>query len=565
MARDQIVITDDGTRDLPGEDSHWNEWVSASKGRQFVLGEPLLDWLDLYGRDMGFVPDDELPGYDARFDFGTKVMAQGNAFEAAVVSWLEERFDVVRVSTGWRDTRDRAAVERTFEAMELGREIIAQAVLWNPQTRTYGAPDLLVRSDVLNRIVPGTLRADEAGIPAPGLGDVSFHYRVVDAKIATLHLSGDGHVKGGGDLAPYLTQTWIYNDALGRLQGWTPPSAYLLGRSTEQNGERSTSALDRLGRVDRDHVLKGGVPLSARAAEACDWIRRARAEGRAWDVLPEPTVPELEPHPKKQESGAWGAAKSRIVSELGLRDVKPVTTPLVWPARVHANAGLWRRPVSAEFYVDFETTLDLYDDFAAFPEKGAAPLIYMTGCGWLEDPLDPSTWQFRCFVADRLTERDEARTLDAWIEFMREFCVERGTTLAEARLFHWHWAEPSFLETSYNSSVVRHGRLDWAGLPWVDLLHGVFKAQPILVGGTSGYGLKEIARALHAEGIIDTLWDDGVGGGMEAMAGAWWADREAAKTGGSMRDFDVMDAIERYNEVDCRVMAEILAWLRRER
>jgi len=52
---------------------------------------------------------------------------------------------------------------------------------------------------------------------------------------------------------------------------------------------------------------------------------------------------------------------------------------------------------------------------------------------------------------------------------------------------------------------------------------------------------------------------------MEAMAGVWRADDEAAKTGGSVRDFDVMDAIETYNEIDCRVMAEIPAWLRRER
>ena len=41
--------------------------------------------------------------------------------------------------------------------------------------------------------------------------------------------------------------------------------------------------------------------------------------------------------------------------------------------------------------------------------------------------------------------------------------------------------------------------------------------------------------------------------------------REAVRTGGSMRDIDVMAAIERYNEIDCRVMAEILAWLRLER
>jgi predicted RecB family nuclease len=564
MALEHLVLTDDGTRDLPGEDSAWLEWVSASKGRNFVLGEPLLDWLDLYGSDKGFVPDNELPGYDERFDFGSRIMNQGNAFEAAALRWLEERFDMVSVSTGWRDTRDRAAAERTFQAMMEGREIISQAVLWNPQTRTYGAPDLLVRSDVLNRLVPGTLSEEGTVIAAPALDGAGYHYRVVDIKISTLHLSADGHAKAG-DHGPFLTQLWIYNDALGRLQGFTPPSAYLLGRSTILGGVRSTSALDRLGRVDRDHVLKGGVTLAAHAAQACAWIRRVRSEGRNWDVLPEPSVPELTPHPKNDESSSWGGAKGQIISELGLRDPKPVTSPLVLPTRVHANEGLWRRPVPAEFYVDFETTLDLYDDFAAFPEKGAAPLIYMTGCGWLEDPLDPATWQFRCFVADRLTEEDEARMLDAWIAFMRETCEERGTTLKDARLFHWHWAEPSFLETAYNSSVVRHGQHDWASLPWVDLLHALFKAEPILVGGTSGYGLKEIARALHAEGIIDTLWSDGVGGGMEAMAGAWWADAEAAKTGGSMRDFDVMEAIERYNEIDCRVMAEILAWLRRER
>jgi predicted RecB family nuclease len=258
-------------------------------------------------------------------------------------------------------------------------------------------------------------------------------------------------------------------------------------------------------------------------------------------------------------------ALSEITEMLTPKVLKPVTAPLVQPLHISANEALWRRPAPVEFYVDFETTLDLYDDFAAFPEKGSTPLIYMVGCGWLEDPLDPSTWQFRGFVTDRLTEENESRILDEWIEFMREACEERGTTFDTARLFHWSGAEPSFLDTQYNSPVKRHDRPDWARLPWVDLWKDLFKAQPILVGGTSGYGLKEISRALHNEGIIDTLWGDGVADGMAAMAGAWWADAEAAKTGGSMRDFDVMAAIETYNEIDCRVMAEILAWLRRER
>ncbi len=32
-----------------------------------------------------------------------------------------------------------------------------------------------------------------------------------------------------------------------------------------------------------------------------------------------------------------------------------------------------------------------------------------------------------------------------------------------------------------------------------------------------------------------------------------------------MRDLDLMSEIERYNEVDCRTMAEIVHWLRENR
>jgi hypothetical protein len=42
--------------------------------------------------------------------------------------------------------------------------------------------------------------------------------------------------------------------------------------------------------------------------------------------------------------------------------------------RVTASEALWRVPASAEFYVYSETSLDLNDDFSAFPEKSATPL-----------------------------------------------------------------------------------------------------------------------------------------------------------------------------------------------
>lgn len=562
MALDHAFHSNDGTRNVPGEDSEWSDWVSASKGRNFILGQPLLDWLSLYGKQKGFIPDNKLSGYDIRFDYSEFIFDRGRAFESAVMGWLDERFDIVHVSSDRHDIQDSAAVKRTFDAMVGGHEIVAQAVLWNPETCTYGAPDLLVRSDILNRIVPDTLTDEEVGLTAPALDGASHHYRVVDIKLKSFTLRVNGHLSKEDEV--YMTQVWIYNDALGRMQGLSPGSSYILARASTLRDVRSTSALDRLGRVDQDHVFSGGVSLASRVASACDWIRRVRSDGSEWEVLPKPTVAELIPNPKAKADG-WGSARSEILKALDIGNESPVTSPLVAPSHIGANEGLWRVPAAAEFYVDFETVQDLKDTFESFPKKGSTPLINMVGCGWLEDPLDASTWQFRCFSTDRLTEVDEAQTLDAWIDFMRDACEARGTTLDQARLFHWHWAEPSFLDTSYNSPVKRHGRSDWAGLPWVDLLHDVFKAEPILVGGTSGYSLKVIAPAFYDGGLIDTLWADGVSGGMEAMAGACWADVEAGRTGGSMRDTDVMTLIESYNEIDCRVMAEILVYLRLNR
>ncbi len=88
---------------------------------------------------------------------------------------------------------------------------------------------------------------------------------------------------------------------------------------------------------------------------------------------------------------------------------------------------------------------------------------------------------------------------------------------------------------------------------------------PVTVKGAFNFSLKSLAKAMHAAGLIETTWGDGPTDGLGAMVGAWWCDAEAARVGGSMRDFELMREIERYNEVDCRAMAELVAWLRANR
>lgn len=556
-----ITQRDDGTECAPTTREDWRDWVSASKTRNRLIDDPILDWLDLYGTERGYPRDDELPDYDERFDFMRFILAKGRQFESAACDWLSDRHDLVRIGTDWTDTQDVDAARRTWEELQQGREIVAQGVLWNPQARTYGAPDLLVRSDVLRSLFPEVITEDEAREPAPDLA-ASWHYRAIDIKYTTFHLLKNGHASTKH--AAYMAQVFIYNEALGRLQGFTPPSAYLLGRAWQTTRERGDSALERLARVDRGFKFRGNGYLSERVSDALVWIRRLRAEGGEW--LRDPDNPEVVPDLSNRQDGPWHTAKRQIATELGIDEARmPVTDPLLLPNRVTATEGLWREPATAEFFVDFETVNDLDDDFAEFPRKGVPPILFMIGCGHLEDDADPTSWVWRIFIADALDEESERRVIEEWLTHMAEICRARDCSLDGARLYHWAHHEPSFLCGSYNACTIRHGRPEWADLPWLDLLRDVFRAEPVVVGGTAGNGLKEIANAMHDAGLIATRWGDGPADGLGAQAGAWWCAAEARRSGCTLADPELMQSIADYNEIDCKVMAEILCYLREYR
>jgi hypothetical protein len=134
-----------------------NSWIAAGRTRNYLLRDPLLDWLHLYGEDKGFVRDDRRPEYDPRTDLLPFLFERGIGFERAVLDCLSTREDILTIARGPDDVRDRAKLEETFRAMVAGAPVIAQAVVWNPTTRTYGAADLVVRSDVLRAWFPDAL------------------------------------------------------------------------------------------------------------------------------------------------------------------------------------------------------------------------------------------------------------------------------------------------------------------------------------------------------------------------------------------------------------------------
>jgi hypothetical protein len=609
MGIQALTIADDGSSNDPKSRDDWRDWVSASATRNFMIHNTLIDWLRLYGKAAGFRMDTEMPGYDGRTDFTRYIMDKGNAFEAAIVVYLKDLKPIVTISSGPMQVRSLDKAQETLEAMAKGLPIIHQGVLRDPESRTYGAPDFLIRSDVLAELFPGSITLEEAAQAAPDLPDSAHHYIVVDVKFTGLHFLADGSVSNSGSARAYKTQLYIYNRALAKLQGYLPATSFLLGRSWEQGSgerkQRALSALDRLGPVPYESSI-GEKTLTELVEMATGWMRRVRSEGSKWSVLPEPSVPELWPNMGETSDFPWHAAKSQIgrdafdltllwqvnaakrdsAHRIGLRswqdprcsaealgvtgktyrptlqamlDInQSVDGPPVSPAKVQSAREEWATKPELEFYVDFETVTDLADDFSKLPNRGGQTLIFMVGCGHIEE----DEWRFSSFVADALETADEASIIDQWITHMGDVAKRLMKDGGEPKVIHWSPAESSFLESSFTSVKSRHPDKNWPTIHWYDFLSKVVRTEPVVVRGSLGFGLKSVAKAMKRQGLIETTWDDSPLDGLGAMVGAWWCADQAKESGSSLSDIPLMQEIARYNEVDCRVMMEIVNYLR---
>ena len=634
MGINSLTHQDDGTKvSVPVSPGDWQQWVSAGKTRNWMLDDPLIDWLQLYGKSRDYLLKQELAGYDKDLDFLEFIFDKGREFEAGILRLFQAQYEVTTVAQDYQEIISLGKAEETFELMTQGMPIIYQAVLWDAHNMTYGSPDFLVRSDVLSELFPESISEQDAAVSAPGLKSNGWHYLVVDTKFTTLHLNASGtELANEGSAPAYKAQVYIYNRMLGRLQDFEPPKSYLLGRGSQRTQSkviyRSSNAMELLGPVPQDGTVANGVLIANAVEDALRWIRKVRTEGKDWQLLPKPSVPELYPNmnntddadmileitPAELEPGfgeeesvawwvgakKWAAGELKELTQLwqvGVRRRKeahvvgiyrwddpritppavgvtgPKTRPTleqllavntdggpsVRPLQIEKTREEWHPTPGVEFYVDFEFCSDLNDDFSKLPEKGGQPIIFMIGCGH----MDNGQWQFKSLVTENLSAGEEIRIIQEWVDHMRLVRDKLDPQNGMPRIFHWSPAEPTVLDNAYNSAKARHQeQADWPELGWYDFLTKVMREEPVVVRGALGFGLKAVANAFHSHGLIETDWANSPIDGLGAMVGAWRCDDEAKEQGVPMSRLPMMNEVAHYNEVDCKVMMEIVCYLR---
>ena len=582
-----ITTTDTGSVVNPVTPRQWEPWVSAGRTRNYLLRDTLVDWLDLYGEAKGFKKDP----VDPRTDFTPFIFDKGQRFEMGVLAQLTQRYPITTIATDHTHSRSLSHAEQTLAAMQRGVPVIYQGVLRNPNTKTFGMPDMMVRSDVLNQLFPRTMTRKVARTNAPALGNHPWHYVIVDVKFATLQLNVGGTLGNSGSAPAFKGQVFLYTEMLGRLQGYEPTRAYVLGRTWMQRDDRGTGCLDLVAPVPQ-----ADAAVRTNTRRAVQWIRKVRKQGDTWDVF-KPSVPELRPNfkqkmsewngakkvidakdltalwfvgPKKRtmangngltnidhvetaaEVGVYGPVTGRVLQALIDVNAPNYTGPVVCPAKVTANEARWRPRGKVEFWVDFETVSNLDEDFTQLPGVGGQPLIAIVGCGHMEQ----GRWRYSSFVADALTPKAEARILKAWLAHMKTVKKRMGMK-TEPVIFHWSHAETSSLrQAGYRHPTLM---LKWSKLNFFDLWKHVARDEPVVIRGCQNFSLKTMAKALHAHGVITTTWGDGPTDGLGAMVGLWWVH----KNKGSAEARTLLREIVHYCGVDCRTMENVVRYLRK--
>jgi type III restriction enzyme len=564
-------------------------WVAASDLRNYCEGEPLLDWFRHFGEGAGFVPDTARADYRPETDMSVFVRAKGREFESKVVDLIRARLTVADGSLPEDDGDWEIGFARTLQLMHDGVDVIYQGVVASQEHKLWGKPDLLIRSDQLVRLFDEAPHVVDAG----AFGH-AFHYVPIDIKFKSFNLLKSGEL-GASEISK-RAQVAVYALALGEMQGHRPAFGYLLGRCVNLYGEKgeSRSCFDRLAPVSVD-------PLLGTLEDAATWFRRLLVNGGSWSPRASTSL-EMQLNMSNTADAPWHHAKKELAAELRplsglwqvslaraetaisrgvrswspdlaiedfglspqradtLRQILAAQRPgfeCTAPEAVQLGREVWGEPQAVEFYVDFETVTDLDDDFSQLPLKGGSPRIFMIGCGHVED----GEWVFRDFTANDLGDAEEQRVVRQWLEHMEATRQRLAPEVERPLVFHWSHAEVSFLSSAYNSAVARLGGT-WPEIRWYDLLSEVIRPTPFVVHGALGFGLKAVAKSLHALGKIDTKWEEGPVDGLAAMVSAWHCAAESAATGAPMSEHPLMREILAYNEVDCRVMMEIVDLLR---
>lgn len=224
---------------------------------------------------------------------------------------------VYDVNTNQTNYTSTEKYQETIDCMKKGIPIILQGSVKNHKNGTAGIPDIIIRSDWINKLTStNSIPLVEETISS--VINMGYHYRIIDIKFSTLPLKANGvNILNSGRYPSYKGQCFIYNEALGEMQGYTPPSAYILGRGYTYTKQghcyEGKIPFQRLGVIN--YEISDNY-ISQEVEKSLEWLNRLEEYGDDWTIEDRKHVTELYPNMSNTNDDGWRKEKLRISNEI---------------------------------------------------------------------------------------------------------------------------------------------------------------------------------------------------------------------------------------------------------
>ena len=451
-------------------------------------------------------------------EFSRYLLQQGKLFETMIVELLRQNHPVQFVSD--KINPETVALSRHYIEQKL--PILHSVPIINEANNTKGIIDLLVRSDYLDKIFRNPPKHDVKEFT---------YYVVIDVKFSSLKLkSDDVHVLNCKKLRAYKYQLLIYNEAIGKLQNFTPRYSYLIGRRVKSGGDVFINSFHQAGVID----FEGTDEFIKTYYDNQDSEQYTTDIKDVWNCTSK--------HEKlaiKKNVFSWKNPRfnSELIEETGNKG-KIIDAILhtnrqdehkVLPLTIRNNIYNWKNK-ETECYIDFETFCDVckMNDYTN--------QVFMIGI-WFNDA-------YYNFTSESTT--DEKELCDKLFNFLEENRITKV----------WYYYADKMI---MNKMLKRCERSTQTHIEWCDLLV-LFKNpdEPITIKNCFRFGLKEVAKTLHEHGLIQTKLESDCVSGLDAGLKCYM---ELSKSKDE-RNESILEDVKKYNEFDVKILHEILTYLR---
>ena len=259
------------------------------------------------------------------------------------------------------------------------------------------------------------------------------------------------------------------------------------------------------------------------------------------------------------------------------------------PKKIITNIYNWRNINSIEAYVDFETVpCSLLENYL-FKNVPTTNLegqrIFLIGI-WYKNSISDN-WEYKKFISDNLDIKGESKIIFDFTNFIKD---NKFT-----KLYHWgKSAEPYMYQNAYNRYIkvltqdrnfeskiveddiseildskfrakeaqrarVRDGSFvsSLNKNIWKDMCT-LFKEGNVGIRGVKTYGLKDVANHMFLHNLIPEIWDSNNSNcinGTNAIVNAYQINK-------NMQTDPRMNDIIKYNKIDCKILYDIMKYIR---